>query len=252
MDYNMLNYGDASFVPQADPQYCKTEYFDDLQKILNRNIFFPVMISGPTGVAKTMTVEEVCSSLNRELFRVNITIESDEDSLMGGFRLKNGDTVFDKGPVIRAMERGAILLLDEIDLGSPSKMMCLQSILEGKGYLIKRTGEYVRPAAGFNIIGTCNTKGQGDESGLFNATQILNEAMLDRFHIMFEAKFPNEDDEKKILMGYVDKFSINDDKIEEHVDILVKFANNVRDTIEKTNDMDHNISTRRLVGIIEG
>lgn len=152
------------------------------------------------------------------------------------------------------MERGAILLLDEIDLGSPSKMMCLQSILEGKGYLIKRTGEYVKPTAGFNIIGTCNTKGQGDESGLFNATQILNEAMLDRFRVMFEAKFPSKEDEKKILMGYVDKFNISTTnyKIEEHVDILVEFANNVRDTIEKTNDIDHNISTRRLVGIIEG
>jgi MoxR-like ATPase len=235
-------------IPATDKTYVNTPYFEDLKLILDSGTFFPVLITGPSGVGKTITVEQVCAATQRNLYRVNITIESDEDSLMGGWRLVDGNTVFFKGPVIEAMENGSILLLDEIDLGSPTKIMCLQSVLEGKGYFIKRTGEWVAAKEGFMIIATANTKGLGDETGRYMGTQMLNEAALDRFPVTFEAGYPNKTAERRIINHHAkqNKIAIST----EQVNILLAFAGNIRKTVESSSEISYNISTRRLVDIV--
>lgn len=240
------------FIPEEDSLYIPVDYHKDVTKILESGFFYPTLITGPSGVAKTLTVSQICAKLKRELIRVNITVESDEDSLMGGFRLENGSTVYKKGPIIEAMERGAILLLDEIDLSHPQRAMCLQSVLEGNGYLIKKTNEWVKPAKGFMIIATANTKGNGDEDGKYIGTQILNEAMLDRFPATFEARYPTEKQEKKILNKLMTFLGLEDPEKDAHVvDLLVRFANEVRDAVKKgQDDIHHNISTRRLTNIL--
>lgn len=236
-----------SYVPNLDEMYVKTPFYDTLKTIVDSGEFFPVLVTGPSGVAKTLTIEQLCHDTDREMFRVNITIESDEDALMGGFRLIDGNTVFHKGPVIMAMERGGILLLDELDLGSPTRIMCLQSVLEGKGYYIKKTNEWVLPKDGFTVIATANTKGTGDEDGKYTGTQILNEAALDRFPITIEVDYPKKDEETAIMKNVFAKLGLEDEKALKH---LVAFASHVREEVRKdTNSFQYNISTRRLVNI---
>ena len=169
-----------NLVPDKDPNYVPFGNFSDVKKIIKSRIFYPTFITGLSGNGKTFSVEQACADLNREMIRVNITIETDEDDLIGGFRLVNGETVWHNGPVIEALERGAVLLLDEVDLAS-NKILCLQSVLEGKGVYLKKTGRYVKPAAGFNVIATANTKGKGSDDGRFIGTNVLNEAFLERF-----------------------------------------------------------------------
>jgi midasin (ATPase involved in ribosome maturation) len=236
-------------IPQKDPFYVPTPYFSDLRTILSSNIFYPVLITGPSGVGKTFSIDQACEAEQRALYRVNITVESDEDSLMGGFRLKDGETVFHKGPVVEAMETGSVLLLDEIDLGSPTRIMCLQSVLEGKGYYLKRINEWVKPQKGFTVFATANTKGQGDESAKYVGTQILNEAALDRFPITIEAGFPTRVEETKMLQIASREFGLphNNDMI----NLLIEWANQIRETVATTPDIVYNISTRRLVDILK-
>ena len=178
-----------NLVPDKDENYVPFGNFSDVKKIIQSGIFYPTFITGLSGNGKTFSVEQACAALNRELIRVNITIETDEDDLIGGFRLVNGETVWHNGPVIEALERGAVLLLDEVDLAS-NKILCLQSVLEGKGVFLKKTGRYVKPAAGFNVIATANTKGKGSDDGRFIGTNVLNEAFLERFALTFEQEYP--------------------------------------------------------------
>ena len=187
-----------SLVPEVDPLYVQFGNYKDIKSVIKSGIFFPLFITGLSGNGKTHSVEQVCASLGRDLVRVNVTIETDTDDLVGGFRLVNGDTVFHEGPVIEAMRRGAILLLDEIDLAS-NKILCLQSILEGKGYFVKKTNEMVYPAPGFNIVATANTKGRGSDTGKFIGANVLNEAFLERFSVTFEQEYPTPAIESKIL-----------------------------------------------------
>ena len=194
-----------------------------------------------SGNGKTLSVEQAAADLNRELIRVNITIETDEDDLIGGFRLVDGSTVWHNGPVIEALERGAVLLLDEIDLAS-NKILCLQSILEGKGVFLKKIGKYVKPAAGFNIIATANTKGKGSEDGRFIGTNVLNEAFLERFPITFEQEYPSASIESKIL--------INQGCDAAFTDNLIKWAGVIRKTFFD-GGVDEVITTRRLVHIVQ-
>ena len=245
------------YIPQIDPEYIKGELFDEVSDILDTSIFFPVYIKGESGVGKSLTVEQVCAEKKREFLRVPITIESDEDALMGGFRLveENGASVtkFIKGPVIEAMERGAVLLLDEYDLGSPTRMMCLQAPLEGKGYLIKKTGEYVSPKKGFMIIATGNTKGAGDDTGMYIGTQMLNDAALDRFSVCIDVPFPEKEFELRILNRRCQTLGIDHSESGKGKDIelLVNFANKIRETVAESQSISYNISTRRLVKILE-
>ena len=229
-----------NLVPQKDSGFVPFGNFTDLKKIVSSKIFYPVFITGMSGNGKTFSVEQACASLNRELIRVNITIETDEDDLIGGFRLVDGNTVWHNGPVIEALERGAVLLLDEVDLAS-NKILCLQSILEGKGVFLKKTGRYVNPAPGFTVVATANTKGKGSDDGRFIGTNVLNEAFLERFALTFEQEYPTPAIEAKILSKMCDD--------DEFVTRLVDWADIIRKTFND-GGIDEIISTRRLVHIV--
>ena len=238
-----------NLIPQKDDTFVNFGNFSDIKKIIQSRLFYPAFITGLSGNGKTFGVEQACAQLGRELIRVNITIETDEDDLVGGFRLVNGETVFHKGPVIEALERGAILLLDEIDLAS-NKILCLQSILEGKGVFLKKIGQFVKPAAGFNIFATANTKGKGSDDGRFIGTNVLNEAFLERFPVTFEQDYPTLATEKKILTNVAE--SLNIPMVKEHTDFITHLCT-WSEIIRKTfNDggIDEVISTRRLVHIL--
>ena len=236
---------EQNLVPSKDENYVPFGNFSDVKKIIQSGIFYPTFITGLSGNGKTVSVEQACAALNRELIRVNITIETDEDDLIGGFRLVNGETVWHNGPVIEALERGAILLLDEVDLAS-NKILCLQSVLEGKGVFLKKTGRYVQPAAGFNVIATANTKGKGSDDGRFIGTNVLNEAFLERFALTFEQEYPTPAVEQKILKRVATSLAVNDDKFCEN---LANWADIIRRTF-KDGGIDEVISTRRLVHIM--
>ena len=203
-------------------------------------------IAGLSGNGKTMMVEQACALAKREYVRVQITPETDEDDLIGGFRLLNGETVFAKGPVIKAMEAGALLMIDEIDRGS-NKLMCLQGVLEGKPVLIKKTGEVVTPAAGFNVIATANTKGQGDDAGRFIAATIIDEAFLERFTVTLDQPYPTASTEKKIIANHMAKFGVDDAEFGEK---LVQWGQAIRKTFED-GGIDEVISTRRICHIVQ-
>jgi hypothetical protein len=236
---------EQNLIPSKDENYVPFGNFSDVKKIIQSRIFYPTFITGLSGNGKTFSVEQACAALNRELIRVNITIETDEDDLIGGFRLVNGETVWHNGPVIEALERGAVLLLDEVDLAS-NKILCLQSVLEGKGVFLKKTGRYVQPAAGFNVIATANTKGKGSDDGRFIGTNVLNEAFLERFALTFEQEYPTPAVESKILLRVAASVGKHD---EEFCNNLANWADIIRRTF-KDGGIDEVISTRRLVHIM--
>ena len=239
-----------NLIPNKDDTYVQFGNFSDVKKVIQSRLFYPTFITGLSGNGKTFGVEQSCAQLGRELIRVNITIETDEDDLIGGFRLVNGETVWHNGPVVEAMERGAILLLDEIDLAS-NKIMCLQSVLEGKGVFLKKIGKHIAPKAGFNVFATANTKGKGSDDGRFIGTNVLNEAFLERFPITFEQQYPTITIETKILTNVAQSLKIP--MIGEHTD-FIKHLCNWSDIIRKTfadGGIDEVISTRRLVHIIK-
>ena len=234
----------VSAVPSKDPMFVPFGNFSDVESIIKSDMFYPVFVTGLSGNGKTFMIEQACAKAKRELFRVNITIETDEDDLLGGFRLVNGETVWFDGPVVEAMRKGAVLLLDEVDLAS-TKIMCLQPVLEGKGVFLKKINEWVECAPGFNIVATANTKGKGDETGNFIGAGVLNEAFLERFPITVEQDYPSNAVEKKILNKVFDKLNVSDS---EFVDKLVNWADIIRKTyIEGA--IDELITTRRLVHI---
>ena len=239
-----------NLIPVKDDTFVNFGNFTDIKKVVSSGLFYPAFITGLSGNGKTFGVEQACAQLKRELIRVNITIETDEDDLIGGFRLVNGETVWHNGPVVEAMERGAILLLDEIDLAS-NKIMCLQSILEGKGVFLKKIGKHIAPKAGFNVFATANTKGKGSDDGRFIGTNVLNEAFLERFPITFEQEYPTVTVENKILTNVAK--SLNIPMIGEHIEFIAHLCN-WSDIIRKTfadGGIDEVISTRRLVHIMK-
>ena len=234
-----------NLVPEQDNTFVKFGSFPDIKKIIQSKLFYPAFVTGLSGNGKTFSIEQACAQLKRELIRVNITIETDEDDLIGGFRLVNGETVWHNGPVIEALERGAILLLDEIDLAS-NKILCLQSVLEGNGIFLKKIGRFVRPAAGFNIFATANTKGKGSDDGRFIGTNVLNEAFLERFPVTFEQSYPSVGNENKILLNVASTLGVKDT---EFCKRLVDWADIIRKTFND-GGIDELISTRRLVHIV--
>ena len=236
----------GDIVPKKDPIFVSFGNYPDVKQIVKSNKFYPVFITGLSGNGKTMGVTQACAELKKELIRVNITIETDEDDLLGGYRLKDGQTVWQNGPVIEAMERGAVLLLDEVDLAS-NKIMCLQPILEGSGVFVKKINKFVKPKDGFNVIATANTKGQGSEDGKFIGTNVLNEAFLERFPITFEQSYPTMKIEKKILTNTLKAAGKTDDKF---IDKLTTWADVIRKTYFD-GGVDEIISTRRLVHITQ-
>jgi hypothetical protein len=234
-----------NLIPDKDDTFVKFGNFNDVKKIIQSRLFYPTFITGLSGNGKTLSVEQACSQLNRELIRVNVTVETDEDDLIGGFRLINGETVWHNGPVIEALERGAILLLDEIDLAS-NKILCLQSVLEGKGVFLKKIGRFVKPTPGFNVIATANTKGKGSEDGRFIGTNVLNEAFLERFPVTFEQSYPAPATEQRILEGISLDLGVED---REFCKRLVDWSDVIRKTFYD-GGIEEIISTRRLVHII--
>lgn len=231
---------EQNLIPVKDDTFVSFGNFTDIKKIIKSGLFYPSFITGLSGNGKTFLVEQACAVLKRELIRVNITIETDEDDLIGGFRLVNGETVWHNGPVIEALERGAVLLLDEVDLAS-NKILCLQSILEGKGVFLKKIGRFVKPKDGFNVIATANTKGKGSEDGRFIGTNVLNEAFLERFAVTFEQSYPTPKTEIQILSSLC-----QDKAFCKH---LVDWADIIRKTFFD-GGIDEVISTRRLVHIV--
>ena len=234
-----------SYLPESFDGYVSWGNFNTVKSVVKSKMFYPIFITGMSGNGKTLMVKEVCAKLKREFVRTNITIETDEDDLIGGFRLQNGETVWHDGPVVMAMKRGAVLLLDEIDLAS-NKVMCLQPILEGSSVYIKKIGKWVHPTPGFTVIATANTKGQGSDDGRFIGTNVLNEAFLERFPITLEQSYPTNKVEEKILSNELAKI----DKVDnEFVGNLIKWADVIRKTF-MDGGVDEIISTRRLVHIV--
>ncbi len=231
--------------PKKDDNFVPFGNFTDLKKVITSKIFYPIFITGLSGNGKTFGVEQACAQAKRDLIRVNITVETDEDDLIGGFRLVDGSTVWHNGPVIEALQRGAVLLLDELDLAS-NKILCLQSILEGKGVYLKKIGKQVTPAPGFTVIATANTKGKGSEDGRFIGTNVLNEAFLERFPITFEQEYPKAQTEVRMLNNYCKELDCCDDK---YIANLTAWAEIIRKTFND-GGVDEVISTRRLVHII--
>ena len=236
---------EQNLIPETDDTFVRFGPFSDIKTILKTRMFYPTFITGLSGNGKTFGVEQACAQLKRELIRVNITIETDEDDLIGGFRLIDGNTVWHNGPVIEALERGAVLLLDEIDLAS-NKILCLQPILEGKGIFLKKIGKFVQPAKGFNVVATANTKGKGSDDGRFIGTNVLNEAFLERFPVTFEQDYPAPNIETKILGRVASTLGVTD------IDFckrLVDWGDIIRKTFYD-GGIEEIISTRRLVHIL--
>ena len=240
-----LNVEVDNLIPVVDSTYVAFGFHTDLNKIIRSGMFYPTFISGLSGNGKTTMVEQVCAKAKREAIRVNISVETDEDDLIGGNTLVDGNVVYREGPVLTAMKRGAVLILDELDRGS-NKLMCLQAILEGKPYFNKKTGEVITPAAGFNIIATANTKGRGSDDGKFISAQILDEAFLERFAVTIEQQYPSESQEKRIVLGKMSKVGKVD---EDFAEKLVRWADVIRKTFNE-GAIDDLISTRRLEHIV--
>jgi len=234
----------VNLIPKKDPQYVTWGHFKDIKTILERKIFYPIFVTGLSGNGKTSMIHEVCAKLKRDLVRINITIETDEDDLLGGFRLVNGETVWQDGPLVVAMKTGAVALIDEVDLAS-HKIMCLQPIMEGQPIYLKKINEVVYPAEGFNVVATANTKGKGSEDGRFMGTNILNEAFLDRFAATFYQEYPSVAQETKILKKQLATHEIVEDNF---VDNLVKWADVIRKSFNE-GAVDEIITTRRLIDI---
>jgi MoxR-like ATPase len=233
-----------SFVPDRNETYVPFGFYNDMRDIIKSRIFYPIYITGLSGNGKTFMIEQVCAALKRELIRVNITKRTDESDLIGSYELVDGSTIRREGPVITAMRRGAVLLLDECDLGTED-ILCLQPILEGKPYFDKKTGEVVHPAAGFNVIATANTKGKGSDDGRFIGTNLLNEAFLERFAITVEQEYPPAATERKILEKNFAVLGITDTIF---IDRLITWAEVIRKSFSD-GAVDEVISTRRLVHI---
>ena len=237
---------DEVFVPSYDETFVPWGNFTEIVKVIKSGMFYPTFVSGLSGNGKTFQIEQACAKLNREYVRVQISPETDEDDLIGGFRLIKGETVFQKGPVIKAMEAGAILMVDEIDRGT-NKIMCMQGVLEGKPVLIKKTGEVVEPKSGFNVIATANTKGKGSDDGRYSGASVIDDAFLERFTITLEQTFPTVATEEKIVMKHMAKFEKVD---EEFAKLLVGWADAIRKTFYDEG-IDEVISTRRLCHIVQ-
>ncbi len=241
----VLPVSEHNLIPEKDNNFVRFGHYNNIKRIIHSRIFYPTFITGLSGNGKTFSVEQACANLNRELIRVNITIETDEDDLIGGFRLVDGSTVWHNGPVVEALERGAILLLDEVDLAS-NKILCLQSILEGKGVFLKKIGKFVKPSSGFNILATANTKGRGSDDGHFIGTNVLNEAFLERFCVTFEQQYPSSTYEYKMLQRHAASVGVEDNEFCKH---LCNWADIIRKTFYD-GGIEEVISTRRLVHII--
>jgi hypothetical protein len=233
-----------NIVPQVYKNYVPFGHFDDLLSIIGSNQFYPIFITGHSGNGKTMSVEQACAKLKRKFICVSMTPETDEGDLFGNFVLINGQMEWRDGPVTVAARQGAVLCIDEIDYGSQN-LSSLQRVLEGKPFLLKKKNELIKPAVGFTVVATANTKGKGSDDGRYMFTNILNEAFLERFLNTYEQEWPSTKIEQKILKKELTSLGRPDDEFAEK---LVTWAEVIRKTFEQ-GGCDEVISTRRLVHI---
>lgn len=236
----------VDFVPNKDPNYVPFGIYSDVEKIIKSKIFYPTYVYGPSGNGKSTTIEQVCASLNREMIRINLNSASDEDQLIGTKTLINGNVEIIEGPVVKCLREGKILLIDELDCGSANSLMCLQQILEGKDFFFKLKNEIIKPAPGFNVFATANTKGKGSDDGRYVGTNILNEAFLERFAVTMVQDYPGQSVEFKILHNLMIQYDCVDEIFAKD---LVKWADTIRKTFD-SGAIDENITTRRLTHII--
>lgn len=235
------NIGDEDLVPKVNKKYVPWGCYELIRTVIKSEIFAPVLITGDSGNGKTFGVEQACAREGRELIIMNITNETSEEDLIGSYILQDGNMIWRDGPVIVAMRRGAVLCLDEIDQGRPA-IMTLQTVAQGKPYFIKKTNELVEPKAGFCLIGTGNTKGDGVGSDKFSGAQVLNEAFVERFNIVIEQEYPTDAVERRILKMHSDNEAL--------IKRLAKFAKITR-TAYNDGAVTHCITTRRLVQICQ-
>jgi len=243
---NVTDVAEENLVPIKDETFVEWGNVADIKKVLKSRKFYPIAITGHSGNGKTFGVEQTCARLSRECIRVNFTVETDEDDLLGHYILKDGVTSWQMGPVPTAMMRGAVLLLDEYDLAS-TKIMALQSVLEGKALFLKKINQYIQPAPGFTVVATANTKGKGSEDGRYIGTNVMNEAFLDRFPITMEQPYPTKATEIKMVNNVMTKEGCPD---EEFATKLVDWANITRKTFFD-GATDELIATRRLMHIVK-
>ena len=241
-------------MPQKDKLYVPFGCFEDVMAIVRSGKFFTPFITGLSGNGKTLMVEQACARAGRELVRLNVTAETDEDDLLGGFRLvsENGAyrTEFQYGPVPIAMNKGAILLLDEVDLGS-AKLMALQPVLEGKSVYLKKINRVIHPKPGFNIFACANTKGRGDIAGKFVGTNIMNEAFLERFAVTFEQDYPDMKTERHILTKLLESLIANPDKDDKKfIECLLNWADHIRKAY-RDGSCEDILTTRRLCNTLK-
>lgn len=236
---------EQGIVPPVYKNYRPFGNFDDLKAIIASKQFYPVFITGPSGNGKSMSVEQACAKLGREFIPVPMTAETDEGDLLGNYVLINNEMVWRDGSVTVAARRGAVVCIDEVDYGAQN-LSCLQRVLEGKPFLLKKKGEIITPAKGFQIIVTANTKGKGSEDGRYMFTNVLNESFLERFPITFEQEWAPNAIELKIVKGELEEAGRADDEFATN---LVTWATVVRKAHDNEAALQEVISTRRLVHI---
>lgn len=230
------------YIPSRDERFMPFGAAKTLEKIVRSRAFLPTYIFGDTGIAKSLSVVQACAKNKRELIRLNVNAHTCEEDFVGGFRLVDGETVFQAGPLVLAMKRGAILLVDEISAMNPANAFCLFSVLDSGELYIKKTNEKVVAADGFNIIVTDNTRGKGSSTGRFVGTSVQNDAMLDRFLVTLQYDYPTPVQELKILNLVADNPELNEN--------LIKWANIVRESF-RSGIIDENVSVRKLVSILK-
>ena len=216
---------------------------------MKSRMFFPVYVTGESGNGKTTSIVQAAAKLKREIIRVNFTSETCEEDLLGSYTLRNGDTVWQDGPIVVAMKKGAICLLDEFDLSNPNRITCLNAVLEGNSLFVKRTGELVDPAPGFTVIATANTKGKGG-SGRYIGANSQNEAVLDRFSITIEQNYAGKAIEKKILTNIMNMLTEATEDDMEFIGKLIEFGDIIRATYND-GGVDELLSTRRLIDMVK-
>lgn len=190
-------------VPAADPAFC----FDPKvsRAILagfahNRRVY----LYGPHGSGKSSHIEQIAARLNWPCVRINLDGHVTRADLIGRdmVRVQDGKqmTEFVPGLLIWALQRPMALILDEYDAGRPDVMFVIQRLLESNGKLtLLDQNQIITPHPSFRLFATANTAGQGDASGLYAGTYALNQAQMDRWHIIVQLAYLSAEREAAIV-----------------------------------------------------
>ncbi len=139
-----------------------------------------VWLAGPAGTGKSTLPEQIAARAGRPYTEITFQRAVEPADIIGGNGLVNGATVWVDGVLTRAIRRpGMIILLDEITFAPPGIAAMLQTLLSSRRITLP-TGEVVRCADGVCFVCADNTRGFGDESGLYAGTHMANAALVDR------------------------------------------------------------------------